>query len=307
MTIPVELEERLSAQAARRGVSLSDHVLQVLSTIGQSDSENGTPRIEPSEKPPRVMFMEVVHSLAERTSALGAETRRRISTEPDQLARYGSIYRLLEGRFRSGEIRGERLLTLLGIVLREMDLYQSYLANLLGSIDWKSPLQVRKRPFDLVLLVREVVDLFAFLAAEKGVEINFDEEAITIIPLDYLHVQRLLVNIIDNAVKYSYRATESGSRRFIAIKVRRHNPQGDQAVSVQSFGVGILQEEMSSIFEYGIRGRLAYDRFRGGTGIGLAEAKKIADAHGGHIHIKSERLDLRDVYLTTVTVVFPQK
>src|SRR6476661_8017574 len=249
VTIPVELEARLAAEAAKRGVSLSDHVLQVLSATDQGDSENGSSRIETSEKSPRVTFMEVVHSLAERTKALGAEIRRRIATEPGQLMRYGSIYRLLESRFRSGEIRGDQLLILLGAVLREMDLYQSYLANLLGAIDWKSPLRVWKKPVDLGSLVSEVVDLFAFLAAEKGIEIDFfDDEEKGIILLDDLRVQRLLVNIMDNAVKYSYGTAESKSRIFITIKVRRHNPQGDQAVSVQSYGVGILQDEMSSIF-----------------------------------------------------------
>lgn len=112
---------------------------------------------------------------------------------------------------------------------------------------------------------------------------------------------RAFKNLIHNAVKYSY----SGLDRFISII---GDPSGEYyCISIRNYGIGILAEEISSgkIFEDGYRGELSTDRHRTGSGLGLAEVKKIIEKHNGKIHITSELKGT--AYKTVVKVYLPYR
>jgi two-component system sensor histidine kinase KdpD len=96
-------------------------------------------------------------------------------------------------------------------------------------------------------------------------------------------LEQILVNILDNAVKYA----PEGSR--IAISGRR---AGDKVtISVADEGVGIPSAELPHIFDSFFRATRG-DRVAPGTGLGLAIAKAFAEAMGGKIRAQSPRLDL---------------
>jgi signal transduction histidine kinase len=92
-------------------------------------------------------------------------------------------------------------------------------------------------------------------------------------------VHQVLYNLLDNAV----RAT--GPDGHISIEAHRHN--GSVQISVADDGVGIPPEHLDRVFERFYRVDEARAREDGGTGIGLAIARSVVEAHGGTIRARS--------------------
>ncbi len=100
--------------------------------------------------------------------------------------------------------------------------------------------------------------------------------------LDREAVSQALVNLLDNAVKYS---ETSGDKRVV---VRTGREDGSLTVSVRDFGVGIARKEQSKIFEkfYRVGTGLVHDVK--GSGLGLALVKHIVESHGGSVRVESD-------------------
>ncbi|WP_447980497.1 ATP-binding protein [Candidatus Nitrospira bockiana] len=97
--------------------------------------------------------------------------------------------------------------------------------------------------------------------------------------VDAVQIQQVLVNLLDNAVKYS----PAGSRIEIAVI-----PESEQCtVSITNTGSGIPEDELPRIFDRFHRGRAAVGRAITGTGLGLAICKSIIEQHGGRIWAES--------------------
>ncbi len=92
-------------------------------------------------------------------------------------------------------------------------------------------------------------------------------------------LEQALVNLIDNAIKYS----ESGSR----VEVAASREDRWVAVRVRDQGVGIAKEHLPRLFERFYRVDPGRSRKVGGTGLGLAIVKHIAQAHGGRVAVES--------------------
>ncbi len=93
-------------------------------------------------------------------------------------------------------------------------------------------------------------------------------------------VHQVLFNLIDNAVRFT---PEGG-----AVHVEAHRQNGSVEISVVDTGVGIPDEALPRLFERFYRVDSARSREDGGTGIGLAIARSVVEAHGGHIRARSE-------------------
>ena len=137
------------------------------------------------------------------------------------------------------------------------------------------PFTVEK--FDVIALVRFVCELFDPIAKEKSIRL------ITVIPEkliingDRRKMQRLVSNLIENAIKYN---RQGGTVTISVIQeAQRVN------IEVTDTGLGIPEEDLSRIFERFYR----CDRSRSqtGTGLGLSLARAIARGLGGDIRVKS--------------------
>jgi signal transduction histidine kinase len=127
------------------------------------------------------------------------------------------------------------------------------------------------------------------------------------------HLQLALNNLVHNAVKYSFRGSES-RHRYVRIDGRF---VGDAfLLTVENYGIGILLEEIESgkIFEDGYQGQLRQGEYRTGSGKGLYFVKRIIAHHHGHLEVKSElRTDQepdpagKQPYLTRVIVRLPRQ
>ena len=90
----------------------------------------------------------------------------------------------------------------------------------------------------------------------------------------------MLFNLVDNAVRFT---PHGGS---VTVSARRRN--GSVEVAVSDTGAGIPPEHLPRLFERFYRADPARGRGEGGTGIGLAIARSVVEAHGGHIRAESQ-------------------
>jgi signal transduction histidine kinase len=141
------------------------------------------------------------------------------------------------------------------------------------------PLQ--RRPVELAPLVTQVLSEMEVARAGKHVALAQDIPAdLPWVEADAERVHQVLFNLVDNAVRF----TPEGGR----VRIAAHGENGHVEVSVQDTGSGIAPEHLPRLFERFYRVDPARSREGGGTGIGLAIARSVVEAHGGQIHAESE-------------------
>ena len=149
---------------------------------------------------------------------------------------------------------------------------------------------VRER-IDLGRLVREACALFGTMAEDKGLTLVCETSENCEILGDVRSIQRMLSNLLDNAIKY----TASGGIVRVLVPECTGNTQ---AITVKDTGIGISAEDLPRIFERFYR--CDRSRSQAGTGLGLSLAMAIARAHGGDITVES-----RPGQGSTFTVTLP--
>ena len=98
-------------------------------------------------------------------------------------------------------------------------------------------------------------------------------------------IEQVLVNLVDNAVKY----TPAGGRITIAARLAAPHDNGRMIeICVRDTGIGIPAQDLPRLTERFYRVDKARSRELGGTGLGLAIVKHIVQAHGARLHIESE-------------------
>jgi signal transduction histidine kinase len=142
-------------------------------------------------------------------------------------------------------------------------------------------LPLRREEIELAPLVSQVLSEIEVARSDRGVEVASDvPDDLPPIEVDRERVHQVLFNLLDNAVRFT---PNGGSVR---VSAERHN--GSVEVRVADTGVGISAEHLPRLFERFYRADPARSRGDGGTGIGLAIARSVVEAHGGHITARSE-------------------
>jgi two-component system phosphate regulon sensor histidine kinase PhoR len=116
-------------------------------------------------------------------------------------------------------------------------------------------------------------------ADEKRIAIEMAGEEELVALVDPVLLEQAVVNLLDNAVKYSDRD------RIVRISAR--SADREIRIQVQDHGIGIEKKHLPRLFERFYRVDKARSRSQGGTGLGLAIVKHIAQAHGGHVTVES--------------------
>jgi two-component system phosphate regulon sensor histidine kinase PhoR len=141
-----------------------------------------------------------------------------------------------------------------------------------------------RRPYEfekvnLPSLVRETVDEFGGAVSEKGYRIAVEAtDPSVVVPADPAALEQALINLLDNAVKYS------GESRDLTVRVGRSGAAA--TIEVSDRGIGMTASEQSRIFDKFYRGGGAA-LSRQGFGLGLAIAQELVAAHGGRIDVES--------------------
>jgi PAS domain S-box-containing protein len=142
-------------------------------------------------------------------------------------------------------------------------------------------MEFRPVSVDLTKLVREVCDVVRGLAASQRVQVDADvnPEVATVV-VDPARVKQILYNYLSNAIKF----TPAGGR--ITIRILPEGPAMFR-IDVEDTGVGISDSDLSRLFvEFQQLDASAAKEYQG-TGLGLALTKKIAEAHGGRVAMRS--------------------
>lgn len=130
---------------------------------------------------------------------------------------------------------------------------------------------------DVTGVVRDACELFQPVAEDKGVNLVVDIQAHLKVRGVLQGLQRMLANLIDNALNYT------PGPGTVTVSVRGDEKHG--VIAVKDTGVGIAPEELPHIFRRFYRGDRS--RSRPGTGLGLALVETIVHAHGGRISVAS--------------------
>jgi signal transduction histidine kinase len=127
-------------------------------------------------------------------------------------------------------------------------------------------------------LLNQVIEVYRFVAEEKGIKIRCDAPENCEALIDPPRIRQAFANLLDNAVKYT------GEKGVIEIAGRCDS---DEAVVVfRDNGIGIPPEELPKIWDRLYRGDKS--RSQRGLGLGLSLVKAFVEAHGGHVEVRSE-------------------
>jgi heavy metal sensor kinase len=140
-------------------------------------------------------------------------------------------------------------------------------------------LKMDRQPVDLGQLLEEVYVRLKVLAEKSSIELRLGPTEPVSIRGDRAHLRRLLLNLTDNAIKYS---EPDG-----LVTLSLHNYEKWVCVLVEDAGIGISGEDREKVFEPFYRTLGARSHGANGTGLGLSIARSIVAAHGGTIHLES--------------------
>ncbi|MDH5230392.1 MAG: HAMP domain-containing histidine kinase [Gammaproteobacteria bacterium] len=150
----------------------------------------------------------------------------------------------------------------------------------LASLEAKDT-QPKPEPFSMSELLHDVSQKFQLAAENKQITINTDiAQNIKLVSADIGLIERVLENLIENAIKY----TPSGGEVTLRLLLK------DKSVitSIEDSGKGIPANELDQIFERFYRASRTKESKEAGTGLGLAIARRILQLHNSAINVKSQ-------------------
>jgi signal transduction histidine kinase len=135
------------------------------------------------------------------------------------------------------------------------------------------------RETDLSELVKNTMESYRYQIEQHGFTLEENIEPVPQMRVDREAVARSLVNLVNNALKYSQ------DRKFIGVNLYRSN--GAVKLEVVDHGIGIAQQELGKIFEkfYRVGDPLVHNTK--GSGLGLSLVQHIVHAHGGQVSVDS--------------------
>lgn len=137
------------------------------------------------------------------------------------------------------------------------------------------------KPENLDGILEKPLRLLASEAEKKEIEIiNQFEEDLPLVKINKPQIENLMINLIDNAIKY----TPSNGK----IYLRAYEKANKVYIEVEDTGLGIPKEDQDRIFERFYRVDKARSKEVGGTGIGLSIVKHIVKGHDSEIEVESE-------------------
>ena len=146
-------------------------------------------------------------------------------------------------------------------------------------------LDIHKRTFDLVEMVRDATDAVSFTATDKGLALRFDPSSLTFSNVmgDEPRLRQILTNLLSNAVKF----TPEGSVDVKITAAHVHEQYWDVTFAVADTGIGIDNEALDGLFDAFTQADASTTRRFGGTGLGLTISQELVKLMGGQLTVES--------------------
>jgi two-component system phosphate regulon sensor histidine kinase PhoR len=175
----------------------------------------------------------------------------------------------------------EKAVKFVQIILSHSERLAALLNDLLSLSEMESPdYSIQMNPISVESTIRKVCSLLQGKAADKRITIMASElSALSPVMADQGRLEQVLINLLDNAVKYS---SEGGS-----ISVQAVAEDDVIRISVSDAGPGIPAASIPRLFERFYRVDSGRSRQEGGTGLGLAIVKHIVQLHGGTVRVEN--------------------
>ncbi len=148
-------------------------------------------------------------------------------------------------------------------------------------------LEMESVPFDLHTdVLQNVSNVISLKAGEKGLELlfDFDSELPSALIGDPLRLGQILINLLNNAVKFTHQGE-------ITLRIRVITADQDETVlhfEIQDTGIGMTEQQLDRLFESFSQADTSTTREYGGTGLGLTISKRLTELMGGEIGVDSE-------------------
>lgn len=231
-------------------------------------------------------------ALEERKNALISMASHELKTPVTSLKGFTKV---LQRRFKKTE--DTQTLHFLARMDSQLNNLTKLISELLDVTKMQSgQLSFAEKPFDLAALVDETVENLQAGIASHHLHIVATEHARVVGDQD--RIGQVLINLVENAVKYSPRAN--------AVILRLSTEEGQARVSVQDFGIGIAQAYQQRIFEQFYQVTDPEERTYPGLGIGLYIANEIIKRHGGRLWVESRKGEGATFCFTLPLAVSPE-
>lgn len=168
------------------------------------------------------------------------------------------------------------------IIERNVDRLRALVEDLLALSAYDAEeVHLELRPVDLLVLVNDCQQILAPATAAKHLELAVATEGeVPRVVGDRRQVERVLLNLLNNAVKFSH---DGGT---VTVRLRA---EGDEVVvEVVDHGIGIPRAEQDRLFSRFFRSSLSVADEIQGTGLGLALVQSVVERHGGTVEVDSE-------------------
>lgn len=167
----------------------------------------------------------------------------------------------------------------LGIINSESERLTRLIEDILTLSRVENKKGIKEDIIDVNTLMNEVVFLVKNTADRKNISIDFQGDEIRSIKGDKDKFTQMLINLVDNAVKY----TDNGGK----VRIKSKDYYNYFTITIQDNGMGIDKKDIDNIFQRFYRVDKARSRADGGTGLGLAIVKHILVLFNGDIEVNS--------------------
>jgi signal transduction histidine kinase len=199
----------------------------------------------------------VAHDLRTPLTRLRASAELVLRQNPDPAAAREALADCVE--------ESERVLSMLGTL---MDIAEAEAGTM----------RLERRPTDLCRLIREVADMYQYVAEEKKIRVNLEVPESCEASVDPDRMRQAFGNLLDNALKYT---DEGGTVTILAGRT-----DGQAIVRFRDTGMGIPKAEQGRIWDRLYRGDKS--RSQRGLGLGLSVVRAVVQAHNGTVTVTSQ-------------------
>lgn len=183
---------------------------------------------------------------------------------------------------KSYSVSDEERQEFLRIIIKNVAVLERLVSNLLDvqRLDSQALMPLRER-IPIVEFTANVLERLQGLASTKEVTLLLSTSLTNEVALaDSVMIERVMVNIIENAIRYS----SSGGEVTVSLGSKKEGV----LIEIQDKGIGIPAEALPHIGEPFFRVNRDRSKRTGGTGLGLSIAKRILEAHGSNLEVTSE-------------------